>query len=405
MRPLRVLLLWTVALASAPAQAQEFLDRVDQALTVSAWNDNVRARVSGILDLEGYYFQQPPPDLVDATGNALFNPRLSLFLDAQLGPHVYVFAQSRFDRGFDPSDGAAEARADEYALRLTPWQDGRLNLQVGKFATVVGTWVERHLSWDNPFVTAPLPYSNRTAISDAEAPASVTEFVKGPVGARYEYNPLIWGPSYTTGAAVSGRIGKLDYAAELKNAALSSHPEVWSATDLGFDHPTAGGRLGFRPNPMWTFGLSASDGRYLAPEAGPTLPAGRGIGHYHQRLLGQDIAFAWHHFQFWAEFYEARFEVPRVGNADTFAYYLETKYKFTPQLFGALRWNQQFFGTVRTPEDGSTSWGRDTWRSDLALSYRLTAHAQIKVQYSLQHEGAAARDLSHLAAAQFTVRF
>ena len=32
-----------------------------------------------------------------------------------------------------------------------------------------------------------------------------------------------------------------------------------------------------------------------------------------------------------------------MGNADTFAYYLEGKYKFTPQFFAALRWNQQLF--------------------------------------------------------------
>ena len=47
------------------------------------------------------------------------------------------------------------------------------------------------------------------------------------------------------------------------------------------------------------------------------------------------------------------FQVPRVGDADTFAYYLEGKYKFTPQLFGALRWNQQLFATVPDGLGGS----------------------------------------------------
>ena len=80
-------------------------------------------------------------------------------------------------------------------------------------------------------------------------------------------------------------------------------------------------------------------------EAEPTLPPGRDIGDYREFVLGQDVSFAWRHLQLWAEFYEARFEVPRVGNADTFAYYyIEAKYKFTPQLFGAIRWNQQLFG-------------------------------------------------------------
>ena len=45
---------------------------------------------------------------------------------------------------------------DEYALRWTPWDDGRLSLQAGKFANVIGNWTARHQSWENPFITAPL---------------------------------------------------------------------------------------------------------------------------------------------------------------------------------------------------------------------------------------------------------
>ena len=97
---------------------------------------------------------------------------------------------------------------------------------------------------------------------------------------------------------------------------------------------------------MWSFGFSASNGSYFRPEAQATLPPGRDIGDYRELVLGQDASFAWHHLQVWAEVYEARFEVPRVGNADTLAYYLEAKYKFTPQFFGALRWNQQLFSNV-----------------------------------------------------------
>jgi len=121
--------------------------------------------------------------------------------------------------------------------------------------------------------------------------------------------------------------------------------------------------------------------------------------------VGQDVAFAWHHVQFWSEVYAARFAIPRVGNADTTAYYLEVKYKFTPQFFGALRWNQQFFGTLPEPGGGDRRWGRDVWRLDLAPGYRLSAHAQLKLQYSLQHEDAPAARLEHLAALQYTVRF
>jgi hypothetical protein len=384
----------------------DVFDRLDNALTVSLFQDNLRVRLSGTLDLEFYNFEQPAPGLIDSKTDNLFNPRLTLFLDAQLGAQIYFFVQTRVDRGFDPTDQGANIRLDEYAVRLTPWQDGRFSLQVGKFATVVGNWVPRHLSWDNPFINAPLVYENVTAIQDKYAPYSPLYFVYGPYYyAKYSFNPVIWGPSYASGISVSGKLGQFDYAIEMKNASLSSRPESWLITENGFEDPTFSGRVGFRPNEAWNFGFSASEGPYFRREAEPTLPPGRDIDDYRELVLGQDASFAWHHLQVWAEFYEARFEVPRVGNADTFAYYIEAKYKFTPQFFGALRWNQQLFGTVSDGYGHNVHWSEDLGRIDVAVTYRFTTHAQLKLQYDFQHQTTGPGDNNHLFAAQFTVRF
>src|SRR5438445_4114694 len=387
-------------------EIDDVLDRLDNALSFAAFQNNLPARLSGTIDVELYHFQQPAPRLIDSNIDNLFSPRLTFFLDAQFGPHVYFFAQSRLDRGFDPSDHGAQVRLDEYALRITPWEDGRFTLQVGKFATVVGNFVPRHLSWDNPFINAPLVYENITAISDKAAPASPQDFVGSfEADAKYEFNPVIWGPSYATGISVSGRLGRFDYAAEMKNSALSSRPESWNATETDFDHPSFNARLGFRPNQIWNFGFSASDGAYFRPEAEPTLPRGRGIGDFRELVLGQDASFAWHHLQVWAEFYEARFEVPRAGNADTIAYYFEAKSKFTPRFFGALRCNQQLFGNINSDVGGKARWGQDLGRIDVAAGYRFTPHTQLKLQYSYQQQTTGPRDTNHLLAAQFTVRF
>ncbi|HEX4630042.1 MAG TPA: hypothetical protein VH188_03690, partial [Chthoniobacterales bacterium] len=218
-----------LVVAASPVVAQDFLDRVDEALTFTGSNTNLRARVSGTLDLEGYGFSGPAPGLIRTTSDTLFNPRLSLFVDAQLGPVVYVFTQTRVDRGFDPTDQGAQIRLDEYAVRVTPWEDGRFNLQIGQFSTVIGDWVPRHLSWDNPFINAPLPYENVTAIEDKSAPLALFPSV-GPPNEKYEHNPVIWGPSYATGVSIAGRIGKFVYAVEMKNASLSSRPESWPIT-------------------------------------------------------------------------------------------------------------------------------------------------------------------------------
>jgi hypothetical protein len=385
--------------------AEDFLDRFDDYLAIDAFHGNVRAQVRGLLDLEGYYVQQPPPGLIDTSHNFLFNPRLTFFLDVQLGPKLYFFAQARIDRGFDPANNNADARLDEYALRYTPWEDGRINVQVGKFATVVGNWVNRHDSWDNPFVTAPLLYENITAVYAKEVPSSRQDFLGPPDEDKYEYNPVVWGPSYATGASVFGHIEKFDYAVEVKNVGLSSSPEYWSPTEVGFDHPTYSARLGVRPDEAWNVGASASVGPYLLPEAASMLPPGKGIGDYNQITIAQDLSYAWHHWQIWAEAYETRFEVPLVGNADVFSYYVEAKYKFTPQLFGAIRWNQQMFGDVPNGLGGSARWGSDIWRIDGALTYRFTSHLQAKLQYSFLRQQLSIQPTEHFIAGQITMRF
>ncbi len=403
-----------LACMQAASTADDWLDRLDTALSVNAFDGNVRARFSGLADLEGYILPRPAPGLFFTEKRALFNPRLTLFLDAQLGAQVYVFAQARFDRGFDPGYNDARAALDEYALRFTPWEDGRLSLQVGKFATVVGTWAARHSSWDNPFLTAPLPYENLTGIWDSSAVDSIGTlqywahmapgFIDGTIpddaSDKHKRIPVLWGPSYTSGLSASGHIGLFEYAAELKNSSLSSRPKTWDGTFVQWQHPTVSGRLGLRPNAMWNLGFSASVGSYLEREARASLAPGTSFEDYREIVLGQDVSFAWHHWQVWAEVYEARFEIPGVGDADSLAYYVEAKYKFTPQLFGALRWNQQLFADI----DGQRT-GRDICRLDAALGYRFTAHTQLKLQWSLQHEDAAPRAFGNTLAAQFTVKF
>lgn len=409
-------LLLVLLLAAPLARADDPLDRLDEMLTFNLLGGDVRVRLSGTLDLEGYHVQQPPPGLIYTDQHWLVNPRLTTYLDAQIGPYVYAFAQARVDRGFDPTDGGSETRLDEYAVRVSPWEDGRLSVQLGKFNTVVGSWGSRYSSWDNPFVTAPSPYENTTGLWDyyaVESPGTLLgwahvaqrDSAKLEYADKYQRLPLIWGPSYATGISISGKLGHFEYAAELKNAGLASRPESWDVDEVGFEHPAVAARVAYRPNPAWSFGLSASSGPYLRPEAVVELPPGRDIGDYRELLLGQDICYAHGHLQIWVEFFETRFEVPTVGHADTFAYYVEAKYKFTPEIFGALRWNQQVYGDIQDDAGNLTPWGQDLWRVDAAIGVRPSAHTQLKLQYSLEHRNDAAREYGHLVAGQFTLRF
>jgi len=393
--------------AGAAAYCQAWLDTVDNSLSLRSSNGFFRSDLSGLLDLEGYYVDQRPPGLL-FDDESFFNPRLTLFLDTRLGDHFYSFVQARLDRGFDPGEEDFEARADEYLLRWTPWKEGWVNVQFGKFATVVGSWVQRHDSWQNPLITAPLPYENLTPLSADDPPASPADWLdrRRLPDQKDSWLPIIWGPVYATGWSVFGTVGKFDYAFDLKNVAISSHPYEWELGDSLWQYPTISGRLGFRPEPAWNHGISFSIGPYLSTEAADALPPGRGIGDYNQITLDYDVSYAHRRWQIWSEVFLSRFQVPNVGNADLLAYYLEAKYKITSSLFAAARWNQELYANIANGIGGEEPWGNDMYRIDLALGYRFTRHLQSKLQYSFGYRpGAPLQQGEQLVAAQVTLKF
>lgn len=386
---------------------QEWLDKVQDNMNVKSRNGLFRSDLSILLDLEGYYIDQRPPGLIYSSYNFV-NYRTTFFVDTRLGKHFYSLVQARLDRGFDPgTEQNFDARMDEYLVRWTPLNDDLINLQVGKFATVVGNWVQRHDSWDNPLITAPLPYENLTPVSDSSVPSSPQAFLarRNQSVDKDEQLPVIWGPVYNTGAAVFGSAGKLDYALDFKNTALSSDPDAWEANNTQWQNPTVSGRLGVRPTAAWNQGVSFSTGPYLYQDASSALPPGQGIADYYQITLASDVSYAWRHWQLWSEVYLTRFQVPNVGNADVLTYYLETKYKLTASLYAAVRWNQQFFGTVPDGAGGEQTWGNNMSRVDLALGYRFNRHFQTKIQYSFSHSDATVQQGEQLVAAQVTMKF
>jgi hypothetical protein len=391
-----------IALTAATAGAQEFLDKLDDRLFLECQKCDFRTDLSVLADVEAYTIDQNPPGLLFSNHDVLIQPRLSLFLDTTLGKHLYSLVQFRVDRGFDPGvKPEGEARFDEYLLRYTPFDQPWVNLQVGKFATVYGNFVSRHDSWRNPFINAPLPYENVVTITDQAVPGNPKAFLarRNKVDQKTIWVPVIWGPSYTSGASVFGTVERLDYGFEVKNASLSSRPAVWDAFDLQWSHPTYTGRVGYRPNAAWNVGANGSYGPYLLPGAFSS------IGDFKQITVGPDVSFAWRHLQLWGEAMASRFEVPNVGDAETVAYYVEAKYKFTPTLYGALRWNQQLFDDVPNGAGGKAPWDRDMWRTDVAIGYRFTRHMQAKLQYSYSHQKGPFQQGEQMAAAQFTIKF
>jgi hypothetical protein len=383
----------------SPLLGEWSLDVLDEALTYARPERNVQADFSVLADLELYLPETPSPGLLFPDDEAWLNPRLAVFFDLSVGSVVQIHSQMRVDRGFDPgSVPSGEGRLDEYYLRVSPLEDDRVAFKVGKFATAFGNWATRNLSWDNPFVTAPLAYEDVLNVSDVTMPRSAQALVgrRRVADRKGDWLTAIWGPSYASGASVSGRIEKLDYAFEVKNAALSSRPDEWVLTQRGLDQPTITARLGARPTPEWAFGTSFSHGSYTLESVGSDPD---------QTTYGIDASYQHHHLQIWGEVIYTQFEIPAVGDADAVSYYLETRYKVTPQLWAALRWNHSLFGSVPDGAGGQTPWDRDAWRVDLSFGWRFSRHWQAKIQGSVGGREGNEVQGNHLLAAQLTLKF
>lgn len=400
-----LIILWAL---SCSLQGGELLRDLDENLFLQSQDGHYRADLSGLLDLEGYYVDQRPPGLIHPEDDFLFNPRLSLFLDAAVGDHLYAFAQVRMDRGFDPGyRNDPEVRLDEYLIRYSPFDEGQFHIQAGKFATFFGDYVPRHLSWDNPFVTAPFVYENMTIAGDRIAPTSPGNFLgrrNRPGGDNKKiWVPAIWGPVYNSGIAVFGSIESFDYAFEFKNSALSSRPDDWNWTRRNWDDPTYAARIAYGPSAAWHVGTSAGYGAYLDEDL--AIPGGWDPSDFDQLSWGVDAGYIHGHWQLRGEAVATRFDVPNVGDVETLGYHIELRRKWNVRLFSAIRWNQQFFDEIRDPAGRMVRWDSNSWRTDVAVGYRIDSHIQLKLQYSYLDQDNPRPQGEQMVAGQMTFRF
>jgi hypothetical protein len=195
----------------------------------------------------------PAPALLGYDDDAFFAPRFALEVDAAAGEHFTFHSSTRWDRGFDAGsvpDG--ELRIDEAFARWQVCDDQGLNFQLGKYASFFGAWPGQHGFFDDPFLLAPLPYCQLIGVSLA-APGKPLN-TGGPGGtalplstlSKDRWASMIWGAGYGIGGGAFGSTECFDYALEVKNAALSSHPDTWQEID--FSHPTVTARVGYRPD-------------------------------------------------------------------------------------------------------------------------------------------------------------
>jgi len=347
--------------------------------------------------IEALYWaaDSPSPSLVKFTGDDFFSPRLSVSVDSLLSSQWYFHATGRIDRGFDVADRPdGQARLDEIFLRYRPFGDGRLNLQAGKSPTIFGSWVGQHDFYDDAFLLAPLPYSQLIGVGVQNpaslSPESISARAAGTAPGIFEtrkraWGSTIWGPAYSSGLSAFGSLEKFDYAFEIKNVSLGSHPVEWDLQEGDFDSPTFSTRIGYRPDAAWAFGLSASRGPYLDPSAERLLPNGFDRGDLPHTLVGIDARWAHRDFIFSGELMASEFETLRAGDLRSLSWYLQARWKAAPGVWVASRFGQTLNNDVQGIDGRSIDWSPDLWRAEVSMGWRITPDLLFKGQFAYNH--------------------
>lgn len=327
----------------------------------------------------------PPPALLVSDDEVFLAPVLRLDADGSAGDRMFLHATLRADRGSDAvTEEHGDIRLDEIFLRWRMADDQRLNVQIGSFPTVFGGWVAGHDFFDDPFLTAPLPYSrivgvqtrNPAAVS-AAAIAARDQGSAPPVSslAKENWASVIWGPAYATGASVFGSTEHFDYAAEVKNCGLSAHPDSWQGN--GFGDPAVSARIGWRPDAAWAIGASASRGPWLEDSAPGVDPSD-----LRQTALGLDLRWAHRAFIVTGECILTEFSTPDAGDLRAASMHLGGRWKFSPGMWLAARFGGLLADEARGPAGEPVEWQPGVWRAELAAGWQPVSQVLVKAGWS-----------------------
>lgn len=376
--------LWAAALSPGKDDYPDLADLSTTAVSPWQWD------FGGQLETTFWSTGNPPAALLQRGGET-FDPRLVLEFDGRYRDDWFFHTTARVDRGFDPaSNGDFELRIDELFLRYSAWE-GALDIQVGKFATVFGTWVNQHEYNDDPFLTPPLPYSQILGVSvnnpNTLSPTAISLSAQADslrifTTPKSTWASTIWGPSYGSGLSLSGQRSGFEYAVEVKNIGLSRRASQWDEGIEGFENPTFTGRIGHRPSASFSYGFSASRGPYLDPESERFLPRGIDIGDLPYTTLGADLSWSHRDLIVSGEIIASRYETLAIGDLHSLSYYGQVRWKFAPGLWIAGRWGQTFNNDARGLNGESIEWSPDLWRISGSLGWRVTPELLLKTEYN-----------------------
>lgn len=368
------------------------------------FHSNALAQIQfgGLLDLElrkggadsSPYINQTPGDKL-----SLYTPNIRLFIGSNISEKWFVNAilQSDHYNGKELSSPFFSV----LNVNFTPDPDSDLLFTAGRFVTPYGSYSNRLLSSDNPFVHLPmthatgLPLSKRLGfLSSYSADPAMTESVygEGETGLTMVYQRM-----YTQGLKVSGTIGEsgwLGYDLAATLAPASSHFEYSE-----YDSPAITGRMILKPVIWAELGLSYSTGSFLKKDAANDSLLVYQLSSYKQELMGADLKFSYRYYTLWLEynksFWKAPYYDPMTSNSDArrtgkasidhISGEFVFNFPFIAGGYAGLRYEQMNAGEIEIyitdVERTNRDWTYDRTRVEFVGGYKLDRNIIMKASY------------------------
>jgi hypothetical protein len=347
--------------------------------------------VSGTISPEddGYFNFVGYDDYGD---NVLRRFRLALNAELRLGRRAAVLTEIW-------SDNLRAPRVYALFLRVRPWEERALDLQLGVVPPVFGAFARRRYGGENPLPGLPLAFQSLTTLRQDSVPASAEELVsmrgRGwrvgySVGSPYAGPgvPLMNAEVRDTGVQI--RVGRrpVSLAVSLTQGTLS-YP-LWRDDNDG-KHFAA--RFAWTPGPELTLGVSAAQGEFLSREVSSVLPPEAGTG-FDQQALGADLEYARGYWILRAEGLWSRWTLPAIEETrietpqDALGAYVEARYKVRPGLYVAGRLGRLSLSTLAS-RAGLETWDAGVTRVELGAGYALRRQLLLKAawQYNWRDGG------------------
>lgn len=299
--------------------------------------------------------------------------RVRLFAQHWLNEEAGVFTEILFDSRSGPRLNGAYVVLHDIAGQ--DW----LSVRAGLAPSLIGNFSLRSTYFNtNPLIGVPLLWQHRTTL-DGSGLATTADLLR-----RRESNsislPILYDACWNLQWEFMGEVGRFEYSVGVTPGSVSN--PLAATLESGVQ---ALARVGYMPRPELRVGISGAVGPYIAGparDAGLTATTYPGSQtDYDQSLIGFDAEYSRGKAILFSEGYISSFEAPLIEeDLTTGGAYVEGRYDFLPDWFGAVRAGTMLFSQVKVPGSPGlkTGWDDDLIRLESSLTYRIAREIQIR---------------------------